>query len=288
MARNPMYLGPGPNIEPEDLDEYEKTGDYIYQPKRDGMWAEYRIGPPNVLQSRAADKPSVSGSNAGDLLYLKVPLPSGSKLAGELEATSQWSTKRFIKSGIRHLFLFDAIFIGDEDLRKLTTEIRYNRLVEVVGSFTDPVVKERLILVPSFRDKFRERFEQEMAEGGEGCVLKRVDSVYYTYASDGKTDNWVRCKGTATEDFVLMKLSKTPKGTTAGRWGKFSDGELVDIFQAGPGQRVPAELLVPENIGKLVCEFEGKGRMDSGALRHAQWCRVREDKTADMCVMEAA
>ncbi len=290
MARNPWYVGPGPEIEPEELEKYEKTGLYLYQPKMDGGWCEVEVQEKNILNSRDAETAAISGSLVGDLPTTKVPLPFGSKLAGELEAFSEWSTRNFEKTGIRHIYLFDALKIGDEDLRGLTTQVRYNRLAEIVNSWTDELLKERFRLVPTYYDNFLQHYQEEIAAGGEGCVLKRIDSAYKTYSSSGKTDLWVRCKKTYTEDYFLLGLTKTPKGTTTGRWGLYdAKGKPIDLFKAGPGQRVPAELLAEENIGKLVCEFEGKGKGRKGGLRApAQWVRVREDKTPAMCVLQAA
>jgi ATP-dependent DNA ligase len=180
----------------------------------------------------------------------------------------------------RRLHLFDFP-MGGYDHRALPW-IQRRALLEGAHHALSEHAKTRFPLVESFTDKFRERYETWVEAGGEGCVLKRKDSTYETARADGKSDLWHRCKKTCTEDYVLYGIGKTAGGQPAGLWGLHKEGKLRKVMQKG----CPNALLVSSNIGKLVCEFMGWERFDSGALRHAQFVRVRIDKSPAMCVHE--
>ena len=96
-----------------------------------------------------------------------------------------------------------------------------------------------------------------------------------------------RAASVATGLYVLHNVlyaacSMIAGGVPAGLWGLHKGGKLRKVMQKG----CPEHLLVPANIGKLVCEFMGWERFESGALRHAQFVRVRQDKSPAMCVHE--
>jgi hypothetical protein len=285
-VRVEWYLGPDMSIKPEQLDKFEATGQYVIEPKWDGMWAMLTVGDPangkpHLLKSRDAATGYVGGGNAGDLVITELPFAPGTILVGELEAATEASTKFFQSLHHRRLHLFDFP-MGGYDHRTLPWTQR-RALLEGAHHALSEHAKTRFPLVEAFTDKFRERYEAWIEAGGEGCVLKRKDSLYGTTRSDGKSDLWHRCKKTVTEDYVLCGIGKTAGGVPAGLWGLMINGKLKKVMQKG----CPEHLLVPANIGKLVAEFMGWERFDSGALRHAQFVRVRDDKTPAMCVHEA-
>lgn len=282
-ARVEYYLGPDLEVTPESLDKYEAQGGWIIEPKHDGMWAMLTVGDPangepHTLKSRAAGTGFVGGANAGDLVLCELPLPKGCVLVGELEAATEASTKFFESFGHRRLHLFDFPY-GTADYRKLIWSDRRKLLETAHGAFDEHALS-RFPITPFFTDHFRKRYEAWIEAGLEGCVIKRVTSTYTTHVATGKTEHWHRCKKRVTADYVLCGLAKTPGGQPTGAWGLYKGGKLKRVVQA----RCPEKLLVPENVGKLVCEFMGWEVHSSGALRHAQWVRVRDDKTPAMCV----
>jgi ATP-dependent DNA ligase len=297
VRRVPWYLGPDKEIRPEELDEYERAGGWLFQPKLDGMFCMIEVhapheGRPHLLKSRDARTAEITGSAAGDLPDLAMGIPEGTILVGELEAASEWATQQSERLGYRRVHLFDMPFmpgLGMEgDLRDFNTFVRYNTLrtlhERVIAPH--PVLGLRLPLVPTFTDRFRERWDAIVAGGGEGCVLKRAESLYRTTRLDGKTDLWRRCKAQLTVDYVLMGFAMTPGGKAktpqkTAKWGLFKDGELVECLQAGP----PKEYLEDKYVGNLVCEFKGNVLFRSGSLRHARFVRVRTDKQPGECVL---
>lgn len=291
------YLGPDDELTPDALDEMEKTGLYLFQPKIDGMWASLTVSAAgNVLKSRDARTPPVSGSNAGDLLTASLPLADGSIVVGELEAASQWATARFNESkGIRRMHLFDALVIDGRDLRDCNTLARYDALERWYNERVkrDPFLAFRFKLVPSYRDRFRERYDQLIADGYEGCVLKSLVSKYETTRSDGKRSDWFRCKKFLTDDFVLIGIGMTKGGKYAppqetGIWGLWDPRlkQFVEVFRSRSS--VPDGVICEANVGRYVAEWGGWERFASGALRHAQHVRRRLDKPADACIPRVA
>lgn len=301
VRRVPWYLGPDKEIRPEELDDYERAGGWIFEAKLDGMFCVFEVrapheGRPHLLKSRDARTPAIEGANAGDLPQLALPIPEGTILVGELEAASEWATLQANHLGYRRVHLFDLPFMPglgglgdtDGDLRDFNTFVRYNvlRTLHERVFAPHPVLSTRFPLVAAHTDRFRERYEEIIANGGEGCVLKRADALYRTTRLDGKTDSQVRCKKHVSEDYILIGFAMTPGGKAkipkqTARWGLYKDGNLVECLQACP----PAEYLKPELVGKLVCEFQGYERFRSGALRHAQFVRVREDKDPESCIL---
>lgn len=286
-VRVEWYLGPDLELMPEALEKFEATGQWVLEPKHDGMWAMLTVGNPkagrpHTLKSRDASTGLVGGGNAGDLVELPLLLPEGTIVVGELEAATEASTKLFAQHGFRRLHLFDYPK-GGSDHRKLPWTKRRSLLEGLAKDFSAEAAK-RLPVVPYFTDKFRERYEAFIAEGLEGVVLKRKDSLYTTPRADGKTDLWHRCKARVTEDYVLCGIGHTKGGQLSGLWGLYKGGQLKKVMQA----RCSEKLLVHENVGKLVAEFMGWARFESGALRHAQFVRVRTDKTPLMCVSKEA
>lgn len=295
VRRVSWYLGPDKEIRPEDLDKYEAEGGWMIQPKIDGMWCCLTVGRPsegrpNVLKSRDARTPPITDDKAGDLPELELPVPEGTVLVGELEAASQWATDNALENGYRRLFLFDIVSdpLVDGDVRTMSTKARWMWLQGTHDAHLYPVdsLAKRFPLVPTYYDKFRERYEGWIQLGYEGCVLKRIDSRYETARVDGKTDLWLRCKKHVTGDFVLIGVGTTPGGKTKapgpiGIWGQYSHGKLKQIMRANCDPAYYSE----EHFGK-VAEFTGWERFKSGSLRHAQFVRWRPDKPAEDCVLE--
>lgn len=302
--RVPWYIGPGKDLAPDELTEFEGTGEYLIEPKIDGMWAYLEVGSPeegrpNLLKSRDATTGGIESASAGDLRELQIPLPEGTVLVGELEAASQWATERAERQGFRCLHLFDLPRLGrDDSLVAVPLRKRKRKLFSLYEKIKEIDVRTRLRLVPSIlpadlerydpdeKGHFRSLYDGWIDAGYEGCVIKHVDSLYETRRLDGKRPDWLRCKKWITEDYVFYGIGETPGGVYSdpkptGQWGLYKKGKLVKVMQAA----CPEHFLREENVGKLVCEFKGWFKMKSGALRHAQFVRSREDKDPSFCVL---
>lgn len=288
VRRDPYYLGPAIEVAVSELQKYEKKNEWVIEPKYDGMFASFSIQNPadgrsHVLNSRDARTPPITGTNAGDLLQLPLPmLPEGTVLAGELEASTQWATKIAAQRGYRQFHAFDMVQLGKQCMRNLPLYQRKELLALALARVNaDAFAASRIRLVTHESNHFEDRYRAWIAQGFEGVVLKKKKSLYKTRALDGKTLEWVRCKKTYTWDYVLIDTERTAGEQITGVWGLLVNGKYQRAMRAF----APPELLVPANYGKLVAEFSGWALFKSGALRHAQFSRVRTDKMPDACVL---
>ena len=307
VRRIPEYLGPDTEIRPEELDAYEATGDWVMEPKVDGGFVAITMGDGGKiasLKSRDARTPEITGSNAGDLRDLSIPLKAGTILVGELEAFTQTAKRVSDAAGFRRVHLFDVLRSGDgsgehDDLRHGSWVFRRAILGNLWKHQIQPSPKLalRFPLVPYFvsadppAKKWRQMYE-ELVDGGfyEGVVLKLRAGTYQTHRSDGKTDSMVRCKKHVTGDFVYLGAALTPGGKYSApketcRWGVYCDGIECGAKESHFKQTMLAPAPAAEKaffvVNETVCEFMGWNRMDSGALRHAQFVRVRPDKSPE-------
>lgn len=284
--RDPYYIGPKLDIEPQDLDKYEKTGKWIAEPKIDGMWARMIVGAPekgrpHILTSRDANTAAISGANLGDLATVQVPWPEGAILVGELEAATEWATLEAQKKGYRTFHIFDLAELAGRSTALIPWNDRRELLNMMMLSLETDLQRSRFNPLPVSDACFRKFYDGVVDAGGEGIVLKAIKSPYSVANADGKADFWVRCKRWLTGDYVLMEVGKTPSGVPTGVWGLYKGGKLKRTMQAA----CPGELLTQANVGVLVAEFKGWAKFKSGALRHASFVRVRTDKTAEQCTL---
>jgi hypothetical protein len=298
MNRTKTYLGPGLDVERSQLRDFERQGGYIIEPKVDGVWCELTVGNldrgrPHRLNSRDGDTGPIESANRGDIHLQPIPLPEGSILIGELEASTEWATEQARKRGFRRLHLFDVLRIAPDvtstGLSFNATEWAkrrgvLNKIVDDLKVWED---ESRFVNVTFQEERFEYFYDLWIDEGYEGAVLKPLKSIYATERSDGKTKAWARCKRWVTMDYVLTGIEMTPGGKyqgpqRTGAWGLFKNGKLTRVMKAAPPDPC---LLRQENVGKLVVEFKGWAKFKSGALRHAQAVRVRTDKGPRSCTL---
>lgn len=279
MARMATYIGPHESVSPDEAARFERAG-WAAEEKHDGCWAEVRTDDEGVivsLTSRVGKK--YSGDHVNGLLGLRTHLP-GSVLAAELEACSEASTERYTALGYRCLHIFDAPVLGGLDLTQESYERRRTLLEEFVPS-SDHVVRERIRLVRQEQSGFKAMFESVVAGGGEGLVLKKLDSKYQSHRSSGKVDHWVRCKAASYVDYVVVRIGSSPQGSPNLKVGLYDDGSLREVCTI---KNPPAHLDLSELVGKVI-EAKGAEVFASGALRHAHFERIREDKSPFDCVL---
>lgn len=145
----------------------------------------------------------------------------------------------------------------------------------------------------------RQAFSDIIAAGGEGLVLKRLDSVYI---QGGRSrDAWVKYKVAETFDVVITGYEKS----TSDKYGKKGFNTFKHLF-AGQYQEdgtfievsnIPAtgftdlehqafQGKVKTLIGKIA-EVGGMGRDKKGIrIRHPRFLRWREDKNHKDCTIE--
>jgi bifunctional non-homologous end joining protein LigD len=263
MSRINDYTGPKEQIKQDQLYKYENQN-WIATEKVDGAWAcvdTEMNGGFGKFTSRTGHQFDINS-------FADVTPFQNCTLIGELEIASQASTKSYTRLGYRRFWIFDATKIIGHDIKSLPY-VKRRHLIETLYKESD-----KIKLVEQKENNFSEFYEEVLARGGEGLVLKKAQSTY----GFGKTNDWVRVKPKNTIDFYVMGLGKTPSGNDNLQLGLYVNGKLERIQSL----TMPSGWVGGQLVGKVI-ECEGMELMDSGALRSAQFVRVREDKTKEMC-----
>ena len=284
MARIKTYLGPKVQVTPDECERFERDGArWVAEEKRDGAWCEIRTdasGRIKSLTSRVGKR--FSGDNVNGLAGLQTGLPNV-VLACELECASEAATERYQALGYRRAHPFDVLsFDGTDVTRRSYTERRV-----VLRSMLDALkgdAKRRLPIVRAQRRDFARFFDDVMDDGGEGLVFKRVDSLYVPRTSDGKVEDWVRCKPYRFVDYVVTEIGRSPQGSPNLKCGLYVEGKLKTVCTI---KNLPAGTKARNLVGKVV-ECKGAEVFKSGALRHGHLSRVRDDKDPEDCTIESA
>ena len=264
MTRANFYIGPKEQIQPDKLPSFE-NGKWIAEEKIDGCWAAIETNPTGQI-SKLYSRTNVSWQVG--LIGMDINLPN-TVLAGELEVATQAATKLYQKLRYRRVWLFDVPVLLGQD----TSNLPYAKRRELLEIAFNKINDKHICLVESKQDNFKKFFEDIKSNGGEGIVLKRIDSKYKRSSSDGKVDYWVRCKQDNTVDFYVIGLGKTPSGLDNLELGLPKDGKMCYVQSIA----IPKGYKAGQLIGQVV-ECIGDYQQDSGALRHARLLRIRTDK----------
>ncbi|MEK7180496.1 MAG: hypothetical protein AAB706_03395 [Patescibacteria group bacterium] len=172
------YRGPLDCIGPDRLDALDATEEWVAEEKYDGCWARVvvRGGVIAEVVSRAGLDLDPAWAWPGVDLGVRVACV----LHGEA-----------MDDGALHLW--DLVERDGEDLRGLALEMRREALRRLYAS-TPSRVRADLHMVDQRATGFRTYYDQVMARGGEGLVLKRRGSTLLTRRRDGKLAAWLKIK----------------------------------------------------------------------------------------------
>lgn len=275
------YVGPKVQVTPDEMALYEKSGLWAAEEKRDGAWCEMKIGDDGKVKSMISrvGKPFLPEATAG-IMGLQTHLPN-STLVGELETASEAATERYRIIGYRRIHIFDAPIIAGMDITQQPYEARRSAVEAMVPGRTEDVSK-RLLVVRRATAGFGDFYRDVMADGGEGLVFKKKSSIYKSYSSDGKVDDWVRCKPHNFVDYVVLGVGKSASGSSDNlRCGLYIKGRLTECCTI---KNTPRGLDLHALVGKVI-ECKGAEMMKSGALRHGHYYRTRDDKPPEHCIL---
>ena len=281
--RPPYERPPYIDLDPA-ADRPERDYDVV-ELKHDGMWAEVTIHDHLItLDSRNGTATPPTSGSCRSLL--------DATIVGEFLRGTAWSRRSGVGGVRRHgrFVAFDLIRlggVGGRDLRSEPLSVR-RRLLE--GLFAEHLVGG----VPGWFDlseqwpasEWERLWAEHVATGDfEGLVFKNSGDVW------GGGEGWARMKREVTVDYVCMgcNLSKAEhyaSGAAASiRGGLFVNGVLRHVCSvSGLTDELRYDLVAhPEQFRGRVFEATGKGQFDSGALRHPQFSRWRDDKAASEC-----
>jgi len=212
-------------------------------------------------------------------------------------AISEGETDRLV------YFAFDLLFEGAEDLRKLPLAHRKARLQAYIDRLG---AKEaaRLRYVEHFASTGQAVLESACRMHLEGVISKKLDAPYHA----GRSSSWVKSKCRGRDEVVIggwsseggsrfrsLLVGVREKGGMKylGRvgtgFGETATRLLMPALKAEAADKSPFVGPGAPKGGKdihwvkprLVAEIEHGGYTESGALRHAAFKGLRDDKTAE-------
>jgi bifunctional non-homologous end joining protein LigD len=202
------------------------------------------------------------------------------------------------------LFLFDALEVDGQDLTRLPTIERKQRLASLIGDGKPPFILYAEHIVGA-----GEKLLQAMCDAGqEGIISKLAEAPYRS----GRTRSWLKVKCTHRQEFVIIGWTPSDKsrhfrslllavneGGELRYAGKVGTGFSVPVLQdlgarlkrierkAAPAQVPRAEARGAHWVRpELVAEVAFAEFTSEGVVRHASFLGLRGDKAADEVVRE--
>ncbi len=211
-------------------------------------------------------------------------------------ASLQRSLDKGVAKGVSY-FVFDVLFEGAKDLRKLPLIARKARLQKVLAKAKAPVR-----VSPYFEGDGPAVLEAFREQGLEGAVSKKAESPY----RGGRTRNWLKIKLVQEQEFIIVGYQPSLKGRAfaslmlAERDGDelvyrgnvgtgFNDKTLVSLAaqlqqlaRAKPALKVPRESARGAKWvePKLVAQVKYGELTPDGLVRHGVFLGLRGDKAA--------
>lgn len=225
-------------------------------------------------------------------------LPAGTWLDGEAVAfnedgTQNWggaqsvlgstvSRARLISGGIRFV-IFDILAYDNMDARSLPFRQR-RELLELI--FDEPYTFLQLSVQQPATD---ESHELNLELGYEGSMVKHLEAPYQ---SGRRSRRSLKLKATDTVDAVITGFKPAMSDSWIAKSGLIGAIEFkhyengVEVAGRCSGMTVQERELITANQKHLVggvIEVSYMTRMPGGKLRHPQFKRLRNDKTAEEC-----
>lgn len=247
----------------------------LVQPKYDGIWVD--------VYCNGTDAIAYSRDGGDEKARWPCEALSDTWLHGEYLFGQQWAFDAGLEG---QLVLFDLTQLGKLDFRSSSYTMRRDTLIKVLDRHDAP--PEWSVVEQFSSVQWKRVWKWFVEKGGfEGLVFR--DSTSMWEAPVG------RIKKLFTMDYVMMGVVEGG-GKNKGRLGAivaglYDDGELVEICRVGGGFTDQTRAEIWEDRYPLmgrVFEAGGAKVFKSGALRHPQFLRWREDKSPEQCRREQA
>jgi len=274
------YMGCAGQIDETRLQEFEDSGLYIAEPKRDGCFATCvcRNGEIRFF-SRTGKEKKVRGFPA---------FPRDCVVVGELAYGQQDALERIEKVGHPFMDVFDILEWDGTDVTALDDNERRGFL-ESVQHLWGQEVRSYFPINPRWTSDFVRHFEEE----SEGIVLKQVKGrPSHPYIPGSKNPYWIKCKKELEVDLVVMRYvlsdadsykdQNMAKSLVCGVY----EGEVLKQVTSVPGLTTRERRDIVENWNEwkgAVVRVKCNKVFKSGALRHPRLLGRRDGKEPQDC-----
>lgn len=204
-----------------------------------------------------------------------------SSIAGSLPNEALRKQKEL--KGYPAIVYYDILWKEGKDITKQPFKQRRKELVSLLKGKTN----KQLFLSPLYTfDNWEKAVKDSLARGGEGIVVKNIDSEYIYKAlgeREPKPSNtwwkWKPHEKAMTDDFVVYKSMRSEKGRLIVSIGQYAQNTLYDIGKLDGFSRDNEDNIEKRlRDGKFVIEVGFEERTADGRLRHPHFERFRDDK----------
>lgn len=203
-------------------------------------------------------------------------LPADTLLDAELVVPGQGApavSTALARGGVLQAVVFDILRVAGTDVTDLPLRERRALLDKAAEGF-DGV---NVMLSPAYALD-EALHESWLAQGEEGSVCKRLDSVY---RPGRRSWDWLKVKPQQTAEAIIVGFEEGKNGR-AGEVGAFQvelldSGIATTVGTSTDVQRAEVKAHPDRYLGHVI-EFRHHGLLDSGKPRHPVFARMREDR----------
>lgn len=197
--------------------------------------------------------------------------------------------------GWLHYRVFDCLYFMGEDIRSSSLFHRQNAARAALEMWENPYAH----FIEQATTKKREFYKRIVRDGGEGIILKDLQSQY------GDEKAWAKVKAQWNADVVIIgykeakAASKKKDGTVSAtkyaekgligaiRVGQYLRGKMIEVATiSGIDDDLRIQMTrTPEAFLNRVVEIEHNGREPTLRFRHPRFDRFRDDKLHGDCVV---
>ena len=202
------------------------------------------------------------------------------------------------RNGKLKFVVFDCLRYRGADLLDVELETRQKTLDKAMNIIGEHEFWEQIEVHKfSSAEQLKQLFEETVAQGLEGLMLKNLRSVHYAPSKSARTKGWVKWKKTVTYDGFITGF-KEGEGEDTGFVGVLyisgynKAGEIVEFASVSNLSQqdkkdltvtIDGEVQLRRDYFKKVVEVKGQEFTKNNRLRHALILRWRGDKNAETC-----